>query len=86
MGGRGRSGVRPREDEEANGEHEQDEQDDLDVVALRAGRAGRGAVHGEGEKCGRYSFGQSRQSQRMVSGKRDEPCLPEWPPSPNSNL
>ena len=33
-----------------------------------------------------YSFGQSRQSQRNVSGKIDPPCFGECPPSPNSNL
>ena len=44
----GVSGVRSREDEEADGEHEQDEKDDLNGVALRAGRAaGGGVVHGE---------------------------------------
>ena len=81
------SGVRPGEDEEDDGKNEQDEKDDLNGVALRAGRAaGGGVVHGGVSENGRRQFfGQSRQSQRMVVGKSMEPCLPECPPSPNSN-
>ena len=34
---------------------------------------------------GEHYFGQSRQSQRRVSGKMEPPCLPLWPPSPRTN-